>query len=312
MSADAPDTRDFAARSTWSDLGGEVHWMEFFGPAEATPVVAVHGLGGSHVNWLAIAELLARGRRVALLDLHGHGRTSSVGRDTSVAGNAALLARFVGEVLGRPAVLLGNSMGGMISLRVAAEHPELVAGVIGVGSVLPIAAHRLPEPAVALGVAVTGIPRLGSAILRVRRSRVTPRQQVEEMLRLCCVDPTAVPEWIVGLEVDLVTQRRTTPGLEAGIERAARTTVRAALERPAYDRVLDRVRAPVLLIHGERDRLVPVESAHRAARRHPAWQVVTRPGVGHVPMLEEPDATLEVIEPWLAALPPAPRSLPIA
>jgi pimeloyl-ACP methyl ester carboxylesterase len=72
---------------------------------------------------------------------------------------------------------------------------------------------------------------------------------------------------------------------------------------PAYWRAMASIPAPVLLIHGERDRLVPVRAARRAARRNPWWQLETLPGVGHVPQLEAPDTVATMMLDWLARHP---------
>jgi predicted alpha/beta-fold hydrolase len=108
----------FGGRSRWADVGGPLHYLDFGGPAEASVIVAVHGLGGSSANWAAVAAptLTARYRLVAP-DLGGFGLTRAAGRDVSVPGNRVLLHRFLQAVpsVGRgPVILMGNSMGGMI------------------------------------------------------------------------------------------------------------------------------------------------------------------------------------------------------
>jgi len=64
------------------------------------------------------------------------------------------------------------------------------------------------------------------------------------------------------------------------------------------------VRTPVLIVHGDRDRLVPV-SFSRALGGRLGWPVVVLPGVGHVPMMEAPDDFLRVALDWLATQRPA-------
>ena len=87
-------------------------------------LVCVHGLDGSAANWAAIAPLLTSRFRVLAPDLAGHGLTRSARRSSSVAANQVLLHRFVEAVRAAPALLIGNSMGGMISLLEAAANPE--------------------------------------------------------------------------------------------------------------------------------------------------------------------------------------------
>src|SRR4029077_18312620 len=117
--------------SRWADLDGPLHYLAFGGPADrpgplhcvdcggpaGVPlIVCVHGLGGSAANWVAVAPLLTGGCRVVAPDLAGHGLTQSRGRGTGVAANRALLHRFLASVAPGPVILMGNSMGGMISL----------------------------------------------------------------------------------------------------------------------------------------------------------------------------------------------------
>jgi pimeloyl-ACP methyl ester carboxylesterase len=287
-------------QSRWSDLDGQTHWLDVGGPVDAPPLVAVHGLGGSHTNWLAVAPDLATDHRVYALDLAGHGDTPAEQRGTDVAANERLLHRFIVEVVGEPVTLLGNSMGGMVSLRQAAHHPDTAREVILLGPALPLGGRRLHEPLVAAGVVVTGIPRLGAGILASRRSRMTPEQQVADMLKICCVHPERVPDDVVDEMIEMARRRADYVGVELAIEQAARSTIRGVLSRRSYNQLLDHVQAPVLILHGEKDRLVPVESSRRAVAAHPGWTLVTGPDLGHVPQLEDPEWTVAQIRQWQA------------
>ena len=136
-----------AGVSRWTDLDGPVRYLDFGGPADGPVIVCVHGLGGSAVNWTAIAPLLTGTCRVLAPDLAGHGLTRSLGRGTDVASNRALLHRFARSVTGGPVILMGNSMGGMISLLEASAAPAAVAGLVLLDPALPIVAAR-PDPVV--------------------------------------------------------------------------------------------------------------------------------------------------------------------
>jgi pimeloyl-ACP methyl ester carboxylesterase len=111
-----------------------VHWVEF-GDEDAsgrdgTPIVFVHGLGGSHLNWCLIGPQLAEGRRAVALDLNGFGLTPGTRATSNVHHNAMLLNRFVREITGTPVILVGNSMGGLISILQASAEPDIVAGLV--------------------------------------------------------------------------------------------------------------------------------------------------------------------------------------
>src|SRR5712691_1832043 len=91
-------------QSRWIDLDGPVHYLDFGGPPGGPLIVCVHGLGGSAVNWSAIAPLLTGRYRLLAPDLAGHGLTQSAGRGTDVASNTLLLHRFIESV---PALCAG-------------------------------------------------------------------------------------------------------------------------------------------------------------------------------------------------------------
>ena len=96
------------------DLDGPVHYVDFGGAEGGPPVVLVHGLGGSHLNWDLLAPLLTPHARVFALDLPGFGRSEPGTRRARVPANVLVLDHLLREVVGRPAVLGGKSMGGMI------------------------------------------------------------------------------------------------------------------------------------------------------------------------------------------------------
>ncbi len=284
--------------SAWVDLDGHTHVLEVSGPIGAPPVVAVHGLGGSYANWLAVAPDLARDHRFYAIDLAGHGRTRPDHRSTGVAANQALLNRFLIEIVGEPATLLGNSMGGLISLNQAALNPTTVRDLVLMGPALPVGGFHLPEPAVLAGVVATGIPRLGARLVARRRAQLSPQEQVAEAMQLCTVDPSRIPDDVVAEMVEVARHRASFVGAELAVEHAARSTVMGVLNRRRYERVLDAVRAPVLILHGEQDRLVPVEASRRAVAGRPGWTLVTRADLGHVVQLEDPAWTVEQIRAW--------------
>jgi pimeloyl-ACP methyl ester carboxylesterase len=302
------------SRSRWIDLDGPLHYLDYGGPGTGPVVVCVHGLGGSAINWSAIAPLLTDRYRLLAPDLAGHGLTQSAGRATSVAANRALLHRFTEAVPGGPVILMGNSMGGMLSLLEATVAPDAVTGVILLDPALPFVPAR-PDPAVALMFAAFATPGLGRLVM-IRRRR-SPEAAVAATLSLCCVDPSRVPADVVAEHVAVARQRAGFAGLDRDLIMAARSVVgMAGYPRSlAYRRGIRSITAPVLLVHGARDRLVPVAAARAVARANPSWSFVVLPDVGHVPQLEAPQATAGAIRDWLdstagrrAAIPEPPAT----
>src|SRR3712207_5067033 len=131
-------TEQHPGQSRTVHLGGPVHYVDFGGGPDGGPtVVLVHGLGGSHLNWDLLAPLLTSHARVLALDLPGFGRSEPGDRRASVPANVLVLDRFLREVVGGPAVLVGNSMGGMISLFASARSPQRVAGTVLLDPAVP-------------------------------------------------------------------------------------------------------------------------------------------------------------------------------
>src|SRR4029453_4555271 len=124
--------------SRTAGLGGPVHYVNFGGAAGGPRVVLVHGLGGSHLNWCLLAPRLVAEVRALAVDLVVLGRTPPEGRAATVETAAVMLDRFVREVAGAPAILVGNSMGAMASVMEAVADPDAVAGLVLLHPVLPL------------------------------------------------------------------------------------------------------------------------------------------------------------------------------
>jgi pimeloyl-ACP methyl ester carboxylesterase len=297
--------------SHWADIDGPVHYLDYGGPARGPLIVCVHGLGGFAANWSALGPLLTDRCRVIAPDLAGHGLTPAAGRGTDVAANRVLLHRFIEQVAARPVILLGNSMGGMIALLEAGAGDHLVTGVILMDPALPFA-PAWPDPVVTGSLALTGLPVVGRMVLG-HVQRLAPESLVAAVLASICADASRIPAEVVAEQVAVVRERRAVPGSWSELAAATRSVVATAASA-SYRQLLPAVRQPVLLIHGERDRVIPVSAARGVVRANPDWSLVVLRGVGHVPQLEAADECAALITRWLnsvgqpaarAAVPPA-------
>jgi pimeloyl-ACP methyl ester carboxylesterase len=282
------------------DLGGPVHYVDFGGPNGTPTVVLVHGLGGSHLNWDLLAPLLRPHARVLALDLPGFGRSEPGDRRTTVHDNVKVLDRFLTEVAGTPAVLVGNSMGGMISILQTAAAPWTVSGLVLLDAAVP-GPRRALDPLVAVTFALYAIPMLGERFLALRRKRSTPLRQVRDMLRLCGVDPDALPAHTIDRSLALIEQRQDVPAMDKAFLSAARSLLRLLVDPRSYRTAMASIRVPVLMVQGDKDRLVPVAAARDIAGRHPHWRYLELPGVGHVPQLQVPERIATEVLAWLHA-----------
>ena len=293
-------------RGRIADLDGPVHYVDFGGRADdgradGVTIVLVHGLGGSHLNWDLFGPALTSRARVFALDLPGFGLSEPGERITTVPANVRVLERFVREIAGGPVLLVGNSMGGMMSILLAARAPELVRGLVLLDPALPPPASG--RSAAAAGVFLLyALPGVGARLMRERQRRYGSRRAVRGTLRLCGVDPDVLPPQLLERSAALIENRTDVSGMDRAFVSAARSLMWVLARAPRYWRAMSRITAPVLLVQGDRDRLVPVAAARRAARRNPAWRYLELAGVGHVPQLQVPDRLAAEILGWLAAV----------
>jgi len=323
----------WGVRAYVTDLGGPVHWIEFVSetsepprplepprprtrprpetqvpargpdPGQPPPIVFVHGLGGSHLNWCLLGPRLAAGRRAVALDLRGFGLTPGRRFNSTVQANARLLHRFITEVIGTPVILVGNSMGGLITILETAAHPDAVAGAVLIDPALPLPPQK-PDWQVSGQFLLYTLPGLGEAAVAKFMRTVSPETAVQQIIELCFADPSRADPEMIKADVALLTRRHPATRAQASARAriflaAARSLLRVLSRRQRYAGMMAGIDVPVLLIGGEADRLVPVAAMRQAAARNPHWESVILAGVGHTPMLEVPDAVTGLIRDWL-------------
>lgn len=284
-------------RSRTVDLEGPTHYIDFGGRGPA--FVLLHGLGGAHANWLAVGPGLAEHGRVLAPDMVGFGRTPPAGRRTTLRGHLRLLESFLEDVVEGPAILVGNSTGGVLALLLAAARPDLAAGLVLVNPALPVRPQTPADPLVVRAFAAYAFPGVGENFVRRHRRKIGPEGMVRETLELCCVDINRVPREVFEAHVAFAKERFEMPWADRAFLRTARSLLAFIFNRRKYHETVKQITAPVLHIHGAADRLVPIGSARAFARLRPDWTFVSIEDVGHLPMLEAPGRVLEAIDSWL-------------
>lgn len=283
------------------DVGGPVHYVEWPGPGSGPTFVLVHGLGGSLLNWALVAPGLAATGRVLALDLAGFGLTPLAGRGASVMANSRLVDAFLAALDLPPVVMVGNSMGGMITLLQAARRPASLEAMVLVDAALPRARDVVaqPSPKVAALFAMYAAGRVGEELVRRRARRLGPEGLVRETLRVSAADPARLDPALVAAHVELVRHRAGFEDAMPAFMEAARSIFRSQARPARYRALVGSVRVPALVLHGARDRLIPVAAAREASAGHPEWELRVFPDLGHVPQMEAPERWLEAVTGWL-------------
>jgi pimeloyl-ACP methyl ester carboxylesterase len=267
--------------------GNTLHVRATPGPDGGEPALYVHGLGGSATNWTDLAALLGGWLDGEAIDLPGFGWSAAAsGGDYSLTGHAKAVARYLDQRGAGPVHLFGNSMGGAISIMVAALRPDLVRTLTLISPAMPDLRVRGREERLMPLLLLPGATRVA-----VRRlASIDPETRVRGIIDLCFGDPSRVPpERLAEAAADVRARAdrgwqtaafvRSLRGLVGGYLPGARSLWRAAT----------RVIAPTLVVWGDRDKLVTVALAPRTARAIRGARLLVLPGVGHVAQMEEPE-----------------------
>jgi 2-hydroxy-6-oxonona-2,4-dienedioate hydrolase len=235
------------------------------------PLVLMHGGSGSWTHWIHnVQALAAAGRRVVVPDLPGFGDSFAPEGVSDADGMVAPVAQGLREVAGEgPLDVVGFSFGGMLSVLIAAAHPQLVRRLV-----------------------IVGAPGLG---LRDKRLKLYDWRQLDDTSKrdevhrrnlgiLMLHDPAAIDELAVHLQAQNVVRDRMRR------RRLALTDIVA--------RTLPRLQCRFDAVYGEHDALYAelTGELQRTLQAMPnAGEVVLLPDAGHWVQYERPQAFNETI-----------------
>jgi pimeloyl-ACP methyl ester carboxylesterase len=244
---------------------GFVHYRAA-GPADGEPVVLVHGFSVPDYAWDSTRDTLARaGFRVVSFDLYGRGWSDR----PDVRYDRDLFAGELGELMDAlhmpKASVVGLSMGGAVVGRFAATHPERVR------SLVLLAPLNQPHD-----ISVMGWPGLGNWLFRSWYLPALAASQNEDFAH-------PVPGW----RDRFLTQMRYNGFGDAILSTIRNTATQSSI--PDFEAV-GKAGLPVELVWGERDDTVPFAEHVAVQRAIPQAQFVPLPGLGHMSVVEAPDA----------------------
>jgi len=256
-------------------------------PDHAEPALCVHGLEGSSRNWTDLMDLLRTQLACDALDLPGFG--DSPPRPDGRYSIAALAQTVIALIEKRqnPVHLIGNSLGGAVSLKVAATRPELIQSLTLISPALPDLHPRLDL----LRFPVVGLPRVGPRLIRQYQAALPPERRVAAVIATCYSNPGLYPQARFAAEVAELNRRDSLEYAAAALMGSARALSAEFLRKGRHSPWRDaaRVVAPTLVIYGQRDRLVDPRAAGRAAHMFREARIVVLPRTGHVAQMERPD-----------------------
>lgn len=284
------------AAAPWTFGGHAVHTLvrtpeQPVGPA----ILLVHGFGASTDHWRFNIPVLAERHEVHALDLLGFGRSAKpAGPDYGGALWRDQLVAYVRERIGRPTVLVGNSLGGYASLAAGAALGAEAAGVVLLNAAGPFQEEkREPTGWGAIARRTIGGALLGSPVLqRLMFENLRRPATIRRTLRQVYIDKTNVDEELVA------SIRR--PSLDPGAFGVFRTVFDFPSGEP-LDAFFSVLQAPVLLIWGLRDPWINAAGRRSLFQRHlPAGSEEVVLDAGHCPHDEVPAKVNAALLDWLA------------
>src|SRR3954465_9662307 len=226
--------------------------MRTFVGGEGPPICLTRGLGGSATNWVELAPLLARGHRVIAPDLPGHGRSEPLAAVAGLDAFADRIAAVIVEEGAAPAPVVGHSLGGLVALRIALRHPELVSSLVLAGSA-------------GLSIGKPLLRELLTAFTVIRPGRLAGRYRTlvsrSPLLRRLVFGFVSVAD-PVGLTDQAVEGFLAGQLLHTDVDSAGQA---AARDDPRQE--LEAVRGPVLVLWGAEDAQLPLDDAFEYTRR---------------------------------------------
>jgi pimeloyl-ACP methyl ester carboxylesterase len=250
-------------------------------------VLCVHGMSGAATNWTDLMAGLAPDFDCAAVDLPGSGYSAPPANRSgySVRALAATVIRLIETLGAGSAHLIGNSMGGAVSIRVAAARPDLVKTLTLISPVLP---DRRPHRATAHFPILT-LPFVGQRLAR-SFARMPAENRVAGVYNMCYYNPALLHPDRFAEEVAMLRRRDELGYDPATLVGAARTLVGETLSLRPFSlwRAAERITAPTLVLFGSYDRLVSPALAVPAARAFRNARVEVLPETGHIGQMERP------------------------
>ncbi len=260
------------------------------------PFLLIHGFGASVRHWRSNLGPLSQSRSVYAIDLLGFGASD---KDGTVYGTALWVEQlfdFVTEVIGRSVVVVGNSLGSVVGLGLAAKHPEAVAA---------IAWLNLPDFS---AVAMPGVVKALTQPIGAIAKRLITMSPIFVPFFRWIRQPKVIRAWVKGAYVDAsrldgeLVEILSSPAYDRHAGRALATMVLSQRELPSdytARSALSRMSLPMLLIWGAKDQFVPPTIAQTILSFNPAVEFMSLPAVGHCPHDEVPEVINPMLLGWL-------------
>jgi len=264
--------------------GMNVHYRDEGKSSDSIPIVLIHGTGSSLHTFSAWSKKLKETNRVIRMDLPGYGLTGPFPKpDYSIDAYVDFVEQFLDSLGVDKCIIGGNSLGGHIAWRFAAEYPKRINKLILINSAgYP---NKSKSEPIAFRVAKT-------PVLRNTLTFITPKSIARSSIEDVYADKSKVTDELVNRYFELT--------LRGGNRQAFIDRFSAKKDPDAYKRI-SQIQQSTLILWGDQDELIPVEKAKRFEKDLPNDTLVILENAGHVPMEEIPERSLDALRSFLVA-----------
>lgn len=265
------------------------HKIAYLDVGDGTPVILLHGFGGSMWQWEHQQTALSAKFRVITPDVLGSGLSDKPEMDYSPDEMLAFLVGFMDALRIRQAVLVGHSMGAGLAIGMALDHPERIAKLVLISGLPQHVIENLTNPTIRRALDTSAPAWLVSFGNWLFGGVFT-----EGILKEIIYDPTLLTEAVL----DRSNRNRKRPGLFGPVMSAGRhLPVWESRFAPRIGSITQRT----LILWGEEDRVFPITVGQQLHTMIPGSTFVAIPRAGHMPQWEQPGLTnpqlLQFIQP---------------
>jgi 4,5:9,10-diseco-3-hydroxy-5,9,17-trioxoandrosta-1(10),2-diene-4-oate hydrolase len=269
------------------DIGGvRLHHVD---GGQGQPLLFIHGITATHRYWWQNLLHFAKHRRVIALDLPGYGRSDKPDADYSIPFFVEHVAAFLKQKKISQVDLVGNSLGGLVSMMFAIEHPERVRNLVLVD---PAGVTRFPQRL--FSAALVGMGGAASLVpSKLRRPPRVPRVFIARLFAMVFPErPDLAEKYVRSYERAMLTDEYPL------LFRAAFRTAQGIMAHK-LNAHLPRLKQRTLINWGARDYLLPVSAAPRLRAQLPTSELLIYTRSGHCPMVDEAERWNADVEAFL-------------
>ncbi|MDX2273444.1 MAG: alpha/beta fold hydrolase [Cyanobacteriota bacterium] len=278
-------------RLTWTWQGYPIQYTVM---GSGQPLLLIHGFGASIGHWRQNIPVLAEaGYQVWAIDLLGFGGSGKPPIAYSLSVWQEMLKDFWQQHMQKPTIFVGNSIGGLLSLMMVADHPDLAAGAILLNCAGGLN-HRADElnPFLALIMAsftrLVATPIIGEWLFE----QIRQKSRIRSTLQQVYCHPAAITDELV----DLLYQ----PACDVGAQKVF-ASILTAPAGPRPEELLPKLRHPLLVLWGEGDPWTPIQRGKTFEQyvSNLDYQFIGIPETGHCPHDERPELVNRLMLDWL-------------